>query len=255
VPRSKAELPLERTSALTTAAVTRLAPVTTGATGGLRLLCSRLRSRRDTIRTATAHGLLVRVSRLDTCGGARSKRPRAECAKVSRSDASHAHAFGCAINEAGSPKQIAQPCADTSSRTACEILRGLLGHNVPQEAPEAFAKAVVDVAGYGFPKDRLTILVGMSKQTEDGRKSFRICGARHRRKWVCDRSLGRRREQLAPPPSTLGRDVLPRNVSPLGMGASIEASLRPAAPGGASPKCGSRSLTERLRAALQQLEA
>ncbi len=31
---------------------------------------------------------------------------------------------------------------------AHRIIKGGIGHNLPQEAPQAFAKAVVDVGGY-----------------------------------------------------------------------------------------------------------
>ena len=35
-----------------------------------------------------------------------------------------------------------------SGRYAHRIITGGVGHNVPQEAPQAFAKAIVDVDGY-----------------------------------------------------------------------------------------------------------
>ena len=35
-----------------------------------------------------------------------------------------------------------------SGRYANRVITGGIGHNLPQEAPQAFADAVVDVAGY-----------------------------------------------------------------------------------------------------------
>ena len=35
-----------------------------------------------------------------------------------------------------------------SGRYEHRVIRGGVGHNLPQEAPEAFAKAIVDVGGY-----------------------------------------------------------------------------------------------------------
>jgi hypothetical protein len=39
-------------------------------------------------------------------------------------------------------------CTKFSSKYAHRIIKGGIGHSLPQEAPQAFAQAVVDVDGY-----------------------------------------------------------------------------------------------------------
>ncbi|HEX7315659.1 MAG TPA: alpha/beta hydrolase [Pyrinomonadaceae bacterium] len=49
----------------------------------------------------------------------------------------------------GAPHPDASPYAGKfSGKYSHRVVKGDVGHNLPQEAPEAFAQAVIEVAGY-----------------------------------------------------------------------------------------------------------